>query len=115
MRLLLIQPEYPPAVGGMQTHAAALARGLHERGHRVTVVTYAHPDDPDALAATIVRLCRSPELRVRLRREGLRRARQEFDWSVVVDAYQQIFERASARAAGPETSEASLVGRAPTP
>lgn len=52
--LLLIQPEYPPAVGGMQTHAAALARCLHDRGHRVAVATYAQPDDPDtaAVAAT---------------------------------------------------------------
>ncbi|MDA8188038.1 MAG: glycosyltransferase family 4 protein [Dehalococcoidales bacterium] len=49
--LLLIQPEYPPAVGGMQTHAAALARGLHCRGHRIAVVTYAHMDSPEAAAA----------------------------------------------------------------
>lgn len=42
---LLIQPEYPPAVGGMQTHAAALAQGLSERGHNVAVITYAQTDD----------------------------------------------------------------------
>lgn len=48
---LLIQPEYPPAVGGMQTHAAALARYLHERGHRLAVVTYAQPEDPHTVAA----------------------------------------------------------------
>ncbi len=45
--LLLVQPEYPPAVGGMQTHAAAIARHLHDRGHRIAVATYAQPDDAD--------------------------------------------------------------------
>ncbi len=49
--LLLVQPEYPPAVGGMQTHAAAMARHLHERGHPIAVATYAHGDDPAAGAA----------------------------------------------------------------
>jgi phosphatidyl-myo-inositol dimannoside synthase len=49
--LLLVQPEYPPAVGGMQTHAAAMASRLHQRGHRIAVVTYYHSEDPTAAAA----------------------------------------------------------------
>ena len=49
--LLLVQPEYPPAVGGMQTHAAAIARRLHDRGHRIAVATYARPDDADTAAS----------------------------------------------------------------
>jgi len=39
-RLLLILPEYPPAVGGMQTHAAYLCHHLDRRGYRLEVLTY---------------------------------------------------------------------------
>jgi len=40
-RLLMVAPEYPPATGGMETHAAETARRLRDRGHRVTVLTRA--------------------------------------------------------------------------
>jgi glycosyltransferase involved in cell wall biosynthesis len=38
--LLLVLPEYPPAVGGMQTHAAFLCHHLARRGYRLEVLTY---------------------------------------------------------------------------
>ncbi len=38
--LLLVLPEYPPAVGGMQTHAAYLCLHLARRGYRLDVLTY---------------------------------------------------------------------------
>ncbi len=39
-RILLVLTEFPPRIGGMQTHALALASHLHERGYPVRVVTY---------------------------------------------------------------------------
>ena len=39
-RLLLVLTEFPPAVGGMQTHARHLAAHLARRGHVVEVLTY---------------------------------------------------------------------------
>ncbi len=44
-RILLILTEFPPAIGGMQTHADRLSRHLHQSGARLQVVTY-RPDDP---------------------------------------------------------------------
>lgn len=45
MRLALILTEFPPAVGGMQTHAERLADALHQAGHAICVYTY-RCDDP---------------------------------------------------------------------
>jgi phosphatidylinositol alpha-1,6-mannosyltransferase len=44
-RLALILTEFPPGVGGMQTHAEFLAQALHAAGHDVCVYTY-RCDDP---------------------------------------------------------------------
>ncbi|UCC52540.1 MAG: glycosyltransferase family 4 protein [Anaerolineaceae bacterium] len=40
LRLLLVLTEFPPSIGGMQTHAFYLARHLVEAGHDIQVVTY---------------------------------------------------------------------------
>ena len=40
MRQLLILTESPPRIGGMQTHAHYLSRGLAKRGHEIEVLTY---------------------------------------------------------------------------
>jgi len=40
LRLLLVLTEFPPRIGGMQTHAAHLAATLVTRGHQVEVLTY---------------------------------------------------------------------------
>lgn len=39
-RILLILTEFPPRIGGMQTHAAYLSRHLHEQGYRLEVFTH---------------------------------------------------------------------------
>lgn len=44
-RLLLILTEFPPAVGGMQTHARYLTRHLVQRGCTVEVLTYRVTDE----------------------------------------------------------------------
>jgi glycosyltransferase involved in cell wall biosynthesis len=43
LRLLLVLTEFPPSIGGMQTHAFYLSRHLVEAGHDVQVVTYDSP------------------------------------------------------------------------
>ena len=40
LRILLVLPEFPPAIGGMQTHARYLSEHLHNQGHTVRVYTY---------------------------------------------------------------------------
>lgn len=40
LRLLLVLTEFPPSIGGMQTHAFYLSRHLIETGHEVQVATY---------------------------------------------------------------------------
>jgi glycosyltransferase involved in cell wall biosynthesis len=44
--LALVLTEFPPSIGGMQTHAAHLAQALHDAGHAICVYTY-RCDDPD--------------------------------------------------------------------
>lgn len=39
-RLVLVLTEFPPRIGGMQTHASYLARRLAERGYPLEVLTY---------------------------------------------------------------------------
>jgi len=39
-RILMILTEFPPAIGGMQTHANLLSRHLHAGGARICVFTY---------------------------------------------------------------------------
>ena len=39
-RILLVLTEYPPRIGGMQTHAHYLSRHLARRGYPIEVVTY---------------------------------------------------------------------------
>lgn len=49
-RILLVLTEFPPRIGGMQTHALHLACGLAGRGYPIEVVTY-RPEHPDRAAA----------------------------------------------------------------
>ncbi len=51
-RILLILTEFPPAIGGMQTHANLLSRHLHASGARVCVFTY-RPEAPAAAASEV--------------------------------------------------------------
>ena len=47
LRLLLVLTEFPPSIGGMQTHAFYLSRHLVAAGHDVQVITY-HSADSEA-------------------------------------------------------------------
>lgn len=45
-RILLLTQFYPPVIGGVEVHVEALARGLSERGHDVSVATLAADGSP---------------------------------------------------------------------
>ena len=49
-RVLLVLTEFPPRIGGMQTHAVYLSRYLLQRGYTVEVVTYQPANDEEQLA-----------------------------------------------------------------
>lgn len=62
MRIVLVTPEFPPmvALGGIGTHTAVTATALAKRGHEVTVVTYAGPEE-DTTTGDGVRVVRLHE------------------------------------------------------
>src|SRR5439155_25547287 len=39
-RILLVLPEFPPSIGGMQTHAEYLTVHLSAKGYKIEVATY---------------------------------------------------------------------------
>lgn len=43
MRINIVSPEFPPAIGGVETYAFEFTRELAKRGHEVTVLTQRHP------------------------------------------------------------------------
>jgi phosphatidyl-myo-inositol dimannoside synthase len=51
-RIMLILTEFPPKVGGMQTHALYLSKHLSSRGYDIEVVTY-HPEDEEERDAVL--------------------------------------------------------------
>lgn len=44
-RVLMILTEFPPAIGGMQTHAILISKKFHKNGSKVEVYTYREMDD----------------------------------------------------------------------
>jgi len=58
------------------------------------------PGDARALAGALAALLGSPDRAAQLARGGLRRAREEFDWSAVMARHEAALERALARPAG---------------
>lgn len=47
MRVLHVTDVYAPTIGGLERHVELLGRGLADRGHDVTVATFARPGVPD--------------------------------------------------------------------
>lgn len=60
LNVLLLAQFYPPVIGGEERHVQALARGLAERGHRVTVATLRVPGAPESEIDRGVRIERLP-------------------------------------------------------
>ncbi|MEO7243269.1 MAG: glycosyltransferase family 4 protein [Variovorax sp.] len=65
LRIVLILTEFPPRIGGMQTHALALANSLCALGHQITVITYRKSTRIEMLAADAL----DAELDYRIHRE----------------------------------------------
>lgn len=61
MNIVMVSWEYPPLViGGLATHVHGLATALVRANHRVTVLTFQHPDVPDDTIVEGVRVLRAP-------------------------------------------------------
>lgn len=57
MKIAFVVNNYPPRVGGVETHVASLASQLHALGHRVVVYTlHEHPGRSEESGITVVRL-----------------------------------------------------------
>lgn len=69
MRILITSFAFAPSIGGMETAAEILARGLAARGHAVTVVTATPGNGPDNFPFKVVRQPSRGEL-LRLVRES---------------------------------------------
>jgi glycosyltransferase involved in cell wall biosynthesis len=63
------------------------------------------PDDPDAIAAALMRLDRDPFLKSQMSRDGYERAKA-FDWSVVAAGFRRVYARAQSAHSG-NTARAS--------
>ena len=73
-------PVVASAVGGMIDTVVDGVTGLH-----------VPPRRPDRLAAALRRVLKDPELRAKLGREGVRRARTRYGWSRVADATLAVY------------------------
>lgn len=89
VRVALVTPGYPPRIGGVEVHVAALASGLAADGYAVTVLSQMISDDPAPRRETTddgVEIHRFPDVLRSLRfpvalglRTYLRRHADEFD------------------------------------
>ena len=89
VRVALVTPGYPPRIGGVEVHVAALAAGLAADGYAVTVLSQMVSDDPAPRRETTddgVEIHRFPDVLRSLRfpvapglRAYLRRHADEFD------------------------------------
>lgn len=53
---------------------------------------YVDPEDPSSVASGLIRVMDDPALREKLATTGLRRARKEFDWSIVAERLLHIYQ-----------------------
>jgi D-inositol-3-phosphate glycosyltransferase len=83
-------PTWFPADDTVATQASGLYDGLDLRDHlllgQATVV------DIDALAGALQRLADDPDLRQRMAAESRRRAREKFDWRIIIRRYDQLWD-----------------------
>jgi glycosyltransferase involved in cell wall biosynthesis len=92
---------HPALVEAMGRGCAILANDVPE--HREVLGDagqYYRRNDPDDLAAQLRALVEDRSMRDRLRKASASRASAEFSWGHVADAYEQLFERLTARSAG---------------
>jgi starch synthase len=103
----------PPGMG--EALAFIPAAGYAPHSTMVGAAAQVTALDTGAVAKALIALIDDPDLRHRMGAAGRARARETFDWSVIVRAYQRLWaELAAIRAAAPEAVPL-LPGRAPRP
>ena len=92
-------PTVLPTAGAGQDLAFRYAAGLDNYDRYLGHVSQSTGVDTEAAAAAYTRLIVDPELRRTIGDAGRRRARERFDWRVVIAAYQELWTELAARRA----------------
>lgn len=86
MNIGVIAPEFPPAIGGVETYSYEFVRALAQRGHHVTVFTRPNKNYERIHIPNGVKIIR--EITLRKRKDSKIFARHNFDvWHVMNAAY----------------------------
>ncbi|MBP2303073.1 glycosyltransferase family 4 protein [Azospirillum picis] len=98
-------PTQIPPVGGGQELALRHLLEIDSFDRYIGAVSQATAVDSDAAGDALLRLVEDAGLRHRMGEAGRRRARSLFDWSVVIAAYERLWEElAQLRASAPEVA-----------
>lgn len=79
----------PPGRAG-HTMALRYAAGLYDYNHYIGEISLATSVDTRELTARMIALVQDPGLRARMGAAGQARARSDFDWSVVLDRFDEL-------------------------
>lgn len=80
MHIAVVSPEFPPAVGGVETYALEYSKALVALGHQVTVHTLRHPEGELCVEGVLIK----PTLRMRLHEDRRTLAAEKADaWHVM--------------------------------
>lgn len=82
----------PPPPAGQQLAAEYYTETLNYSGHIAHTAALAMVDIP-ATKAALVKLIQQPELRAQMGANGRQRAREVYDWSVVIGAYDRLWTK----------------------
>ncbi|WP_294395168.1 glycosyltransferase family 4 protein [uncultured Sphingomonas sp.] len=92
-----------PAPGGGDVLARRYANGLDNYHHYLAAVAQATSVDVEQAADFFTALANNPDLRRRMGEAGARRAREHYDWPVVIGAHRDLLDHlAGIRAIAPE-------------
>lgn len=103
----------PPGSGG--TLAFDYASGRFNHTMFSGAASQSSAVDTAACAEVLIRLIGEPELRGRMGVAGRRRARETFDWRIVIAAYQELWTELAERRRICSESATPLPGRPPSP
>ena len=92
-------PTVAPPPGAGATLAGHYRSGHFSYGGYIGRAAQFTAVDPVAVTEAYARLLADPALRARMGDAGRRRARRQFDWSVVIGAYEQLWDELAARRA----------------
>jgi len=108
-------PTLMPPAGSGDTLAVEYAAGNFNHAMFSAAASQSSAVDVGACADRLLRLIADPELRRRMGAAGQRRARETFDWRVVIAAYEELWAELSERRRTAAEAAAPLAGRPPSP